>query len=106
TRVCESKTPKALKTFRDTLSAHATRAECAGCHAKIDPLGFGLENFDAVGRYRKSGAGVDATGKLPTGEQFDGPRELKKVLLTRKGQFTRNLTEKLLVYALCRELQA
>ena len=94
------------KTFRDLLTAHATRAACAGCHAKIDPLGFGLENFDAIGRYRKSGPDVNATGKLPGGEAFDGPKELRAVLLKRKGRFVENATEKILSYALGRELQA
>ncbi|MBN9119699.1 MAG: DUF1592 domain-containing protein [Planctomycetes bacterium] len=101
----EAKAPKELKTFRDKLAAHATRAECAGCHAKIDPLGFGLENFDAVGRWRKSGGDVNASGRLPTGEAFDGPKELRAVLLKKKPRFVENVTEKMLVFALGRELQ-
>jgi hypothetical protein len=64
-----------------------------------------LENFDPVGRFRPSGRGIDATGRLPTGETFDGPRELKQVLLKRKDRFVENVTEKLLAYALGRELQ-
>jgi hypothetical protein len=104
-QIDEAKTPKELKTFRDKLAAHATRAECAGCHAKIDPLGFGLENFDAIGRLRKSGGDVDATGKLPTGEAFNGPKELRAVLLKKKPRFVENVTEKMLVFALGRELQ-
>jgi hypothetical protein len=73
----------------------------------MDPLGFGLENFDAVGRWRKELAGepVDSSGVMPTGEAFKGPAELKKVLLARKPQFVRNLTEKLLGYALGRGLE-
>jgi hypothetical protein len=104
-QIDEAKTPKELKTFRDKLAAHATRAECAGCHAKIDPLGFGLENFDAIGRWRKSGGDVDASGKLPGGEAFNGPKELKAVLFKKKPRFIENVTEKMLVFALGRELQ-
>jgi mono/diheme cytochrome c family protein len=105
-QIDESKAPKELKTFRDKLAAHATRPECAGCHAKIDPLGFGLENFDAIGRLRKSGPEVNARGMLSGGESFDGPEQLKKVLLKRKPRFVENVTEKLLVFALGRELQS
>jgi hypothetical protein len=88
------------------LARHATQPACAGCHAKIDPLGFGLENFDAVGRFRKSGKGIDASGKLPGGEALNGPKELRQVLLKRADRFSENLTEKLLAYALGRELAA
>jgi hypothetical protein len=105
-QIDDSKKGKDAKTFRELLTTHATRPACAGCHAKIDPLGFGLENFDAVGRYRKSGPDVDATGKLPTGAAFDGPKALKQVLLGRKDRFVENMTERLLSYALGRELQA
>jgi cytochrome c553 len=99
-----AKGAKEAKTLREKLALHATQATCAGCHAKIDPLGFGLENFDAVGRWRTSGGDVDATGKLPGGEAFDGPKELKQVLLKRKPRFVENMTEKMLVFALGREL--
>ncbi len=105
-QIDEAKTPKELKTFRDKLTAHAAQPSCAGCHAKIDPLGFGLENFDAVGRWRKSGGDVDASGKLSGGESFNGPKELKAVLLKKKPRFVENVAEKLLVYALGRELQS
>ena len=102
----DAKGAKEAKTFREKLALHATQPSCAGCHAKIDPLGFGLENFDAVGRWRKSGGDVDATGKLPSGEAFDGPAGLKAVLLKKRPRFVENVTEKLLVYALGRELQS
>ena len=104
-QIDEGKAPKEANTFRDKLALHATQANCAGCHAKIDPLGFGLENFDAVGRWRKSGGDVDASGKLPGGEPFNGPKELKAVLLKKKPRFVENVTKKLLVFALGRELQ-
>lgn len=104
-QINEAKAPKEAKTFRDKLALHATQPSCAGCHTKIDPLGFGLENFDAIGRWRNSGDDVDATGKLPGGETFNGPKELKAVLLKKKPRFVENMTEKMLVFALGRELQ-
>jgi mono/diheme cytochrome c family protein len=104
-QIDEARAPKEVKTFREKLALHATQANCAGCHARIDPLGFGLENFDAVGRWRKSGGDVDATGKLPGGATFNGPAELKQVLLKQKPRFVENVVEKLLVFALGRELQ-
>jgi hypothetical protein len=100
----EAKGAKQAKTFREKLALHASQPSCAGCHAKIDPLGFGLETFDAVGRARKPNE-IDAAGKLPTGEQFNGAKELKAVLLTRKPRFVENVAEKMLTYALGRELQ-
>ncbi len=102
----DAKGAKEAKSFRDKLALHATQANCAGCHAKIDPIGFGLENFDAVGRWRKSGGDVDATGKLPGGDSFNGPRELRAVLLKKQSRFVENVTERLLVFALGRELQS
>jgi hypothetical protein len=79
----------------------------AGCHKKIDPLGFGLEIFDAIGRWRESHGStkIDASGVLPSGEKFVGPTELKQILLKREADFARNLAEKMLVYALGRELE-
>ncbi len=80
---------------------------CAVCHAKLDPLGFGLENFDGIGGFREQDGGsvVDSSGKLPSGESFRGPRELKSVLKAHSHEFTRCLTEKLLTYALGRGLE-
>ena len=95
---------KSPKNFRELLAQHASQAVCANCHKKIDPLGFGLERFDAIGRFR-DGKEIDATGKLPTGEMFDGPRELKQILLKRKGEFVKNLAQKLLSYSLGRPIQ-
>lgn len=105
-QIDEGKKGKDVKTFRELLAQHATQPACAGCHAKIDPLGFGLENFDAVGRFRKSSKDIDASGKLPGGDAFNGPKELRQVLLKRADRFAENLTEKLLAYALGREIQA
>ncbi|QVL33734.1 DUF1592 domain-containing protein [Telmatocola sphagniphila] len=96
---------KGAQTFRELLTQHATQPSCAGCHSKIDPLGFGLEVFDPIGRLRNPGSSIDASGKLPTGEHFVGAAELKKILLQRKDQFTRNFVEKMLTFALGRELR-
>jgi hypothetical protein len=99
--------PKEGKTFRQRLEAHRTKPQCAACHRRIDPIGFGLENFDPIGRWRTEIAGqpVDASGELPGGEKFKGPEELRKVLLARKDDFLRNLAEKMLSYALGRGLE-
>ncbi|MFM1918988.1 MAG: hypothetical protein RLZZ303_622 [Candidatus Hydrogenedentota bacterium] len=93
-------------TLRQRLEAHRVNPDCASCHARMDPLGFGLENFDPLGRWRDESAGhpVDAQGELPTGETFNGPAELKQLLLSRRGEFARNLSRKLLGYALGRTL--
>jgi hypothetical protein len=91
--------------LRVRLSAHTQNAECAGCHKRMDPLGFALENFDATGAWRdKDGKfPVDASGKLPDGRSFKDARELKKILKSSP-QFVVNLSEKLLTYALGRGL--
>jgi hypothetical protein len=96
------------KTLREELLQHRRNAACAGCHNKIDPIGFGLEDFDAIGRFRAQEAGrpVDDSGELPSGERFRGPRELKRVLVeTRQAQFVRNTAERLLSFALGRKLE-
>jgi hypothetical protein len=93
--------------FRKQLELHRKDAQCASCHNRMDPLGLGLENYDAVGRWRTEVAGepVDASGVMVTGESFKGPAELKKVLRGRKDEFVRNLAEKMLAYALGRGLE-
>ena len=81
---------------------------CSNCHNKIDPLGFGLENFDAIGRFRtkENGKNIDASGKMPDGKQFNGIVELKQYILKNKQkEFLKNMTERLLSFALGRELQ-
>jgi cytochrome c553 len=95
--------------LRKRLEKHRTDPVCASCHARIDPLGFGLENFDVLGLWRDKdvrGEAIDASGTLPSGESFTGPIELRKVLLKRKDQFARVFTEKLLAYALGRGVEA
>ncbi|HYK18016.1 MAG TPA: DUF1592 domain-containing protein [Bryobacteraceae bacterium] len=92
--------------MRQQLEAHRTNPICNPCHARMDPLGFGLENFDAIGRWRthEGNFPIDSAGKLPNGKTFDGPDGLKQLLLADKRTFTKCLTEKLLTYALGRGL--
>jgi hypothetical protein len=102
----EQKGSASAKTIRELLEQHRQNAVCASCHDAIDPIGFGLENYDLLGRWRTEDADqpIDAQGELPDGTKFDGPQELKQVLLARKDDFVRHLTTKLLGYALGRGL--
>jgi hypothetical protein len=101
----DDKHPDGL-TFRQQMELHREKAECASCHSRMDPIGFGLENFDPIGRWRAEQAGqpIDTSGVLPSGESFDGPQQLKQLLLTRKDEIARNLSRKMLGYALGRSL--
>jgi hypothetical protein len=94
------------QTLRQALEAHRANPECASCHDKIDPLGFAFENYDAIGRWREleGGLKIDASGTLPKGQSFTGPEELKSLLLNRRRDFLRTLTERMLIYALGRGL--
>ncbi|MCU0796673.1 MAG: DUF1592 domain-containing protein [Akkermansiaceae bacterium] len=94
--------------FREMLEVHRTKASCAGCHEKIDPLGFGLENFDAIGRWRTkdaNGGPIDSRAVLPGDIVFSTPKELKDLLLASDELFLRNLCRKMLAYALGRPLE-
>jgi hypothetical protein len=94
-------------TLRQRTELHRTNAVCNNCHKILDPIGFGLENFDAIGRWRdqdESGGPIDAVGELPGGKHFSSPKELKALIAARQDDLARNLTEKLLAYALCRQL--
>jgi hypothetical protein len=93
-------------TLRERLAQHRANPACASCHSRIDPLGFALENYDVIGRWRteEGGVPIDAKGELPDGKVFDGPDQLKAVLLEKKDLFIRNLTNKVLGYALGRGL--
>jgi hypothetical protein len=95
-------------TLRQKMEQHRKDPTCANCHAKMDPLGFGLENFDAVGSWRTLDGKdkIDSSGELPSGEKFSGPKELKKILVGRKREFVQNLVEKMLIYALGRGLES
>ncbi len=93
--------------LRKLLEIHRSKPGCQSCHEKMDPLGLGLENFDAIGRWRESYGSVkiDASGVMNTGESFNNPAELKEMLLTRKSLFARNLSAKMLSYALGRSVR-
>lgn len=92
--------------LREQLEKHRTKAECASCHDKMDPLGFGLENFDVLGRWRDTDRGhpIDAQGTLPSGQTFTGPAGLKTLLLERKDDIIKHLVRKMTGYAFGREL--
>jgi hypothetical protein len=95
--------------MREQLAQHRANPVCAACHAQMDQLGFALENFDAIGEWRDtyvSGAPIDAAAELPDGTVFNGPAELRKVLLKHSDEFLTTMTEKLLTYALGRGLEA
>jgi hypothetical protein len=96
------------QTVRERLEAHRKNPPCSTCHAPMDPLGFALENFDAVGAWRtsESGAPIDSTGTLPSGVQFRGVAGLRQVLTTTyRDQFVRTVIEKLLIYSLGRGVE-
>jgi hypothetical protein len=95
------------KNLREALEKHRADAGCASCHARLDPLGFALENYDAVGRFRTSEGdnAVDSSASLPGGIVFSGPDGLKKVLMERRDEFVECLSERLLTYALGRGLE-
>ena len=93
---------------RDRLEQHRANPVCASCHAPMDPLGFALENFDAIGSWRattEAGLPVDSSATMPSGAQFEGPAGLRTILLNRGGEFAGAVTEKLLAYAVGRGLE-
>jgi len=90
------------------MQVHRANPTCAACHARMDPIGFALENYDGVGKWRDKDAGspIDVSGKLPGGVQFEGAPGLKKILVSNyRDQFEDTVTEKLLTYALGRGLE-
>jgi hypothetical protein len=93
---------------RQQLEKHRANALCASCHSRTDPLGFGLENYDAIGRWRvKDGTfPVDASGVLPNGKSLTGPAELKAILKADRQAFVRALASKMLTYSLGRGLES
>src|ERR1700730_419586 len=95
------------KSVRERMEAHRANAVCAGCHKVMDPIGFALENFDAIGRWRTSddGAAMDAAGTLFNGAKVDGPVALRQMLVSRPETFIGVMTEKLLTYALGRGVE-
>jgi hypothetical protein len=98
-----------ILSVRQQMEQHRANPVCSTCHSRMDPLGFALENFDAIGKWRTtSGADdtpIDASGQLPDGTKIDGPAELRKVLAGKETQFVTTVTEKLLTYALGRGVE-
>ena len=95
--------------MRAAMERHRANPACASCHAQMDPLGFALENFDAVGRWREHGESdepIDATGILPDGTAFAGPEGMRQALLRNPDRFVATVAEKLLTYALGRNLES
>src|SRR5262249_16857493 len=103
----EGNEPGKVLTMREAMTLHRANPACAGCHARMDPIGFSMENFDALGRWRDrdSGGTIDASGLLPDGTHFDGIPGLRKMLLQHSDEFVSTVTEKLLMYAVGRNLQ-
>jgi hypothetical protein len=95
-----------VASLRKQMETHRTNPVCASCHSRMDPLGFALENYDAIGRWRTQDGGfpVDASGVLPSGRSFSSPAEMRRVLIEMLPDFSRCLTEKMLTYALGRGL--
>ncbi len=93
--------------LRQRMEQHRSKPACANCHARMDPIGFAFENYDAIGRYRtKDGEfPIETAGNLPDGTGFAGPSDFKQILRDRKDQFTRCLVEKLMIYGLGRGLE-
>jgi hypothetical protein len=96
-----------MLTMRDAMVKHRENPACAGCHARMDPIGFSMENFDALGQWRERDAGsvIDASGLLPDGTKFDGIPGLRKLLIDHSDEYVSTVTEKLLMYAVGRNLQ-
>ena len=95
-------------TMRQRTEQHRANPVCASCHSRMDPIGFALDNFNAIGQWRTTDGStpIDASGTLADGTKFDGPGELREVLLTRPDQFAMTVTEKLLTYALGRDVES
>jgi len=94
-------------TLRERLEQHREDPACANCHAKMDPIGFAMENYNAIGKFRMKDReqDIDTAGQLPDGTSFEGIADLKQILKNRKTQFARCLTEKMLTFALGRGLE-
>jgi hypothetical protein len=107
TNLAENSPGAVPASIRERLAQHRKDPGCASCHSAIDPLGFALENFDAIGGWRtvdESGRAVDAQGTTMSGATFEGLSGLRALLLEQPEQFPRTVTEKLLTYALGRRL--
>jgi hypothetical protein len=95
------------RSMREQLTVHRSNPTCAACHRNMDPLGFGLENYDAIGRWRDADGvfPIDASGTLPDGQRFATPGEMRTLLVSQLPQFSRTLTSRMLTYALRRSIQ-
>jgi len=95
-------------TMRQRTEQHRANPVCASCHSRMDPIGFALDNFNAIGQWRTTDGStpIDASGALADGTKFDGPGDLREALLTRPEQFAMTVTEKLLTYALGRDVES
>ena len=91
-------------TLRERMEQHRKNPSCAGCHARMDPIGFAFEHYNAIGKYRTKDGDfpIDPAGVLPGGQSFKGPKELKQILMGKKDLFSRALTEKMLTYGIGR----
>jgi hypothetical protein len=94
-------------TMREAMVKHRANPACAGCHARMDPIGFALENFDAVGRWRDNDGGkpIDVTSTLPDGRKIEGVAGVRQMILNQPDQFVEAIASKLLMYALGRNVQ-
>jgi mono/diheme cytochrome c family protein len=105
----ENKEGEKARTVREIMEQHRAKPSCNGCHGVMDPLGFALENFDAIGEWRArdklAGTSIDASGELVDGTKLGGPGDLRKALTKRPEQFVQTMTEKLLTYALGRTVE-
>jgi hypothetical protein len=105
----ENKAGEKARSMRELMAAHRAKASCFSCHGIMDPLGFALENFDGVGKWRAKdrfvGTGIDSSGELPDGTVVTGPDDLRKALIAKPDQFVQTLTEKLMTYALGRAVE-
>ena len=105
----EERDPRKVLPMREQMAAHRANPVCASCHAQMDQLGFALENFDAIGEWREiyaSGLPIDASAAFPDGTAFDGPTQLRALLLSHSEDFVTTVTDRLLTYALGRGLEA
>ena len=105
----EERDPRKVLPMREQLAVHRANPVCAACHAQMDQLGFALENFDAIGEWRDiyaSGLPIDASAEFPDGSTFDGPGELRELLLSHSDDFLITAIDRLLTYALGRGLEA
>ncbi len=107
--LAEERDPRKVLPIREQMAVHRANPVCASCHAQMDQLGFALENFDAIGEWREtyaSGLPIDASAAFPDGTTFDGPTQLRALLLSHSDDFVTTVTDRLLTYALGRGLEA